>query len=195
MTDETLKWECDGQSLSVGLSCAGTGPVILLLPALSSISTRSEMLALQKLLAEFYTTISIDWPGFGGLPRPCIDWRPDVYEQYLIHLFNHLETFPFAVIAAGHAAGYLLKHCARFDPPLERLVLLSPTWRGPLPTMMNGRYAHFPRIAKAVDLPLLGPLLYGLNVNRVVVGMRSHDCIRRYLHTLSCSVDPVHRSS
>lgn len=171
MTDAALSWTYKGQVLTVGLSRCGTGPTILLLPAPSSISTRGEMLALQQHLAKSYTAISIDWPGFGELPRPYLDWRPEVYEQFLAYLLTHLEPFPFAVIAAGHAAGYLLKHCARHHPRLQRLVLLSPTWRGPLPTMMNGKYKQFPRLAKAVDLPLVGPLLYKLNVNRIVVGM------------------------
>lgn len=171
MIDETTDWEADGIPLHIGLSRAGTGPTVLLLPALSSISTRAEMLALQQKLAESYTTISIDWPGFGTLPRPFVHWRPDIYRDYLGHVFDRLVPTPFAVVAAGHAAGYLIKHCANRKPSAERLILLSPTWRGPLPTMMNGEHAQFPRIAKAVDLPLLGPLLYKLNVNRMVLGM------------------------
>jgi hypothetical protein len=44
-------------------------------------------------------------------------------------------------------------------------------WRGPLPTMMGERNAAFVRIVGAADDPLLGPLLYRLNVNRFVVRM------------------------
>jgi pimeloyl-ACP methyl ester carboxylesterase len=35
--------------------------------------------------------------------------------------------------------------------------------------MMNGRRPFFNRLCKSVDLPVLGPLLYKLNVNRIVV--------------------------
>jgi hypothetical protein len=35
--------------------------------------------------------------------------------------------------------------------------------------MMNGRRPLFDRICRIVDLPLIGPLLYGLNVNRFVI--------------------------
>jgi hypothetical protein len=42
------------------------------------------------------------------------------------------------VIAAGHAAGYALAHGCDHPDAFERLVLLAPTWRGPLPTMMKG---------------------------------------------------------
>jgi pimeloyl-ACP methyl ester carboxylesterase len=48
-------------------------------------------------------------------------------------------------------------------------VLLAPTWRGPLPTMMNGRRPFFDRLCRLFDVPMLGPLLYRLNVNRMVV--------------------------
>src|SRR6516225_7299349 len=46
---------------------------------------------------------------------------------------------------------------------------IAPTWRGPLPTMMNGHRPWFDRICRLVDLPIVGPLLYGLNVNRLVI--------------------------
>jgi pimeloyl-ACP methyl ester carboxylesterase len=78
---------------------------------------------------------------------------------------------PSGIIAAGHAAGYVLKHFGRQEQVVDRLVLLSPTWRGPLPTMMDGDRALFPKIARAVDLPVLGPMLYRLNVNRAVIRM------------------------
>jgi pimeloyl-ACP methyl ester carboxylesterase len=35
--------------------------------------------------------------------------------------------------------------------------------------MMNGRRPIFDRICRAIDLPVVGPLLYGLNVNRFVI--------------------------
>jgi hypothetical protein len=36
------------------------------------------MQPLQKRLAEHYATVAIDWPGLGTLPRPKVDWRPDL---------------------------------------------------------------------------------------------------------------------
>jgi hypothetical protein len=55
---------------------------ILLLPALSSISTRHEMRPLQERLAREYSTFSIDWPGFGDEARPQIDVCPWHRHQY-----------------------------------------------------------------------------------------------------------------
>ena len=74
---------------------------------------------------------------------------------------------PHAVIAAGHAAAYALKHAT--NAPQAKLVLLAPTWRGPLPTVMGGHRPFFDRLCRLVDLPGLGPLIYRLNVNRFVV--------------------------
>ena len=78
---------------------------------------------------------------------------------------------PHALVAAGHAAGYVLRHFAGRDSGDLSLVLMSPTWRGPLPTMLGGYRSYFSHIVKAVDLPILGSLLYRLNVNRFVVRM------------------------
>src|SRR6185312_327933 len=52
-----------------------------------------------------------------------------------------------------------------------RLCLVAPTWRGPLPTMMPGRRSVGTWITRASDLPLLGSLLYRLNVNIPAVRM------------------------
>jgi pimeloyl-ACP methyl ester carboxylesterase len=171
MALEEITWTCDGRNISIGLDRDGTGPTVLLLPALSSISTRREMHPLQQRLAQSFTTIAIDWPGFGEQPKPYVDWRPEIYEAFLAHLLTHVAPNPFGTIAAGHAAGYVLKHFARLENAAGRLVLLSPTWRGPLPTMVGGDHALFSIMARGFDPPVLGPMLYGLNVNRVVVGM------------------------
>lgn len=67
----------------------------------------------------------------------------------------------------GHAATYALEHVA--SGSIGRLVLIAPTWRGPLPTMMGGHQPFFDRLCRLVDGPALGPLIYRLNVNRLVV--------------------------
>ena len=46
-----ITWAWDGEAVRVGVDRAGTGPALLLLPALSSISTRREMRPLQEPLA------------------------------------------------------------------------------------------------------------------------------------------------
>lgn len=172
MQSEELTWDCEGKTCTVGLDRAGTGgKTILLLPALSSISSRSELHPLQALLSATFSTVAVDWPGFGDRAKPFVDWRPQLYDAFLNHLLEKAVPDPFAIVAAGHAAGYVLRHYAQDRQCAARLVLLSPTWRGPLPTMMNGRRPVFSKIAKAFDPPILGAILYKLNVNRFVVGM------------------------
>jgi len=73
------------------------------------------------------------------------------------------------VVAAGHAASYALYQAAYRHGTIERLVLIAPTWRGPLPTMMGGQRPWFAQVRVIVDHWGIGPLLYRLNVSRFVV--------------------------
>ena len=68
--DERFDWSWDGVKLSCPLTRQGTGPRALLLPALSSISTRGETAPLQALLADRFETVAPDWPGFYNSRRP-----------------------------------------------------------------------------------------------------------------------------
>jgi pimeloyl-ACP methyl ester carboxylesterase len=63
--------------LVLGLDEAGDGALVLLLPALSSISTRGEMHPLMERLASQFRVVTIDWPGFGTRSRPSVRWTPD----------------------------------------------------------------------------------------------------------------------
>jgi pimeloyl-ACP methyl ester carboxylesterase len=125
------------------------------------------MRPLQERLAHRYATLSVDWPGFGDAARPQVDWRPDALSAFLSFLLGEVIPQPYAIVAAGHAAGYVLKHAG--NAPTARLVLLAPTWRGPLPTVMGGQRPWFERLCRLVDLPGLGAAIYRLNVNPFVV--------------------------
>jgi pimeloyl-ACP methyl ester carboxylesterase len=129
------------------------------------------MRPLQQRLAAAFTTVSVDWPGFGDRARPRVDWRPETYAAFLEHLLTQVIPKPFATVAAGHAASYALKQAATTPGSTGRLCLVAPTWRGPLPTMIGKHHPAFAWIARAVDQPFLGQVLYGLNVNRPVVRM------------------------
>src|SRR2546429_7099779 len=135
MDTRTLEWNWRGLTIRLGADAGGSGPKVLLLPALSSISSRREMHPLQERLAPRYSTLAVDWPGFGEAARPQIDWTPEAYAAFLDFLLTSVSPHPYAIIAAGHAATYVLKHAATASPPKPRLVLIAPTWRGPLPTM------------------------------------------------------------
>ena len=169
MTSSTLEWTWRGKTIHLGADTRGNGPKVLLLPALSSISSRHEMRALQERLAARYSTLAVDWPGFGEAPRPQVDWTPDAYAAFLAFVLTSVMPHPHAIIAAGHAASYVLKHAAGAAAQPTRLVLIAPTWRGPLPTMAGGHRPFFDRLCRLVDRATVGPLIYRLNVNPFVV--------------------------
>jgi pimeloyl-ACP methyl ester carboxylesterase len=171
MVSGTIAWGFADQQITLGFDRLGDGPLVLLLPALSSISTRHEMRPLQERFARQFATIAIDWPGFGDQPRPHVAWTPEVYIQYLHFVLTQIAPHPFATVAAGHAAGYLLRAAADMPHATGRLCLIAPTWSGPLPTMMNGRRDVGEGIARAAEWPVVGLLLYRLNVNRATMRM------------------------
>jgi pimeloyl-ACP methyl ester carboxylesterase len=157
--------------LSLGVTRLGAGPTTLLLPALSSISTREEMRPLQQMLANSYATVAVDWPGFGASPKPMVDWKPDAYRAFLDHVLKEVAPRPFATIAVGHAAAYALQQAETAPGSTGALCLIAPTWRGPLPTMSGKPAASFEWLARLVDAPGIGPLVYALNVNPPVILM------------------------
>ena len=171
LDSDCIIWSWEDQEVRVGYDRLGAGPVVLLLPALSSISTRREMRPLQERLASDYATVAIDWPGFGDEPRPPISWQPSAYIAFLHYVLTHVATGPHATVAAGHAASYALSVAASSPNSAGILCLIAPTWRGPLPTMMGGRRRVGEWVARASDLPVLGQLLYRLNVNPAMVRM------------------------
>jgi pimeloyl-ACP methyl ester carboxylesterase len=54
---------------------------------------------------------------------------------------------------------------------MGKLCLIAPTWRGPLPTLTGRPKGAFEWIISALDGPLLGPILYKLNVSGFMVWM------------------------
>jgi pimeloyl-ACP methyl ester carboxylesterase len=129
------------------------------------------MRPLQERLASNFTTVAVDWPGFGDEPKPAIGWQPEAYITFLRYVLTELVTRPFATVAAGHAASYALAVGAATASSTGRLCLIAPTWRGPLPTMMEGKRNLGDWIARIGDLPVLGQLVYRLNVNAPVTRM------------------------
>lgn len=169
-------WRWQGQDVVMGTTRQGSGPRALLLPALSSISTRAEMAPLAERLATRFTVTTTDWPGFGTAPKPPVPWSPEALAAFLRFTLDDVVPEPALVVAAGHAAGYLLAEAAARPMSGRRLVLLAPTWRGPLPTMLGRRPPWLGRLARLADVPGLGAALYRLNVNPAMVRMmaRAH---------------------
>ena len=155
----------------------GHGAPALLLPALSTISARAEMRGLAEALGDGHRCLVPDWPGFGDRTRPRLPLDPQTLHGFLDALLARLPG-PYALgIGAGHAAGYLVAAARRHPGAFSRLVLVAPTWRGPLPTAMGPeRKPLFARIRSAVEAPLVGEALYRVNISPPIIGrmMRAH---------------------
>jgi pimeloyl-ACP methyl ester carboxylesterase len=172
----TFTWSSRGTPIPVEYEMSG--PVgaepILLLPALSTVSTRDELKALANQLTNRRCVIT-DWPGFGDTARPRLDYDRALCRSFLEELVSHLQgglgRRSFPVVACGHSAGYAIDLEARQPGTFTHLVLIAPTWRGPLPTMMSGRRPIQGRIRRLIHAPVIGELLYRLNVSRPIVRM------------------------
>lgn len=173
----TLDLTVSGHRVPTPCEVLGEGAGALYLPALSSISAREEMLPLAQELAGLYRALVPDWPGFGAQTRARLPLEPASLHAFLDALFEAAPG-PYALgIAAGHAATYLAMAAKRHPAQFERLVLVAPTWRGPLPTVMGPERAPwFGRIRRMVEMPVLGEALYRANLSAPVIGrmMRAH---------------------
>ncbi|MEH3145373.1 MAG: alpha/beta hydrolase [Methylobacterium frigidaeris] len=177
MTQARLILRLAGRDVDLGCDASGEGPEALLLPAPSSIATREEMRPLAQCLAGRFHCLVPDWPGFGAEARARVPLAPGTLHDFLDALVA-ARPGPYALgVAAGHGAGYLAAAARRHPGLFARLVLVAPTWRGPLPTAMGPeRRPLFRRLRRAVEAPLLGEALYRLNVSTPVVSrmMQAH---------------------
>lgn len=158
----TYRWQWHNQPVTVAYETLGDGAPVLLLPALSTVSSRSEMVNLAQGLASCYRVIALDWPGFGDSSRLPLDYRPDLFYQCLQDFVQDRFAEPIAVVAAGHAAGFALRLGAEQPGVWSRLVLTSPTWRGPL-AVMGAPQPLRDGVRELVRSPLVGDALYALN--------------------------------
>jgi pimeloyl-ACP methyl ester carboxylesterase len=110
--DRTFDWSWRGVAIPVRHDLFGSNDRarVLLLPALSTVSTRDEMAWLARLLSRGRGVLVTDWPGFGDNPRPALDYEPELYRAFLEALLAHLGDPPVAraAVAAGHAAAYAI---------------------------------------------------------------------------------------
>ncbi len=155
-------WNWQNQQVRVVYETLGNGIPVLLLPAFSTVSMRSEMAGIAKLLSPYFQTIAVDFPGFGDSSRLSFDYQPTIYHQFIEDFITYVIQKPASVIAAGHSAAYVLKLAQKQPNLFSRIALIAPTWRGPFPTMgMNRNVAGVGK--DLIRFPLLGQALYKLN--------------------------------
>lgn len=172
---QEFSWSYEGRKLSIVYETLGVGAPVLLLPAFSTVSTRAEMRGLAEKLAPWFQVVAVDWPGFGQSSRLSLDYQPSLYQQFLQDFVNTVFDQPVAVIAAGHAAGYVMHLTQQLPQALAKVVLVAPTWRGPLPSM--GEHRQIYHLLKNLVLsPLVGQALYKLNTTPAFLSTmyRSH---------------------
>jgi len=159
---QTYLWRWQGQPVTAVYETLGNGQPVLVLPALSTVSTRAEMKQLAIALAAQFQVIVPDWPGFGDSDRLRLTYQPSLFKQFLHDFVQAKFTLPIAVIAAGHAAGYALALAAEKFQAFSKIILTAPTWRGPL-AVMGAPLIMRNGVRELVRSPLIGQLLYGLN--------------------------------
>ncbi len=162
-TTAVYQWNWQGQLLSIAYETEGAGAPILLLPAFSTVSSRTEMSGLATRLKSQFQVTTVDFPGFGDSSRPRVDYAPPLYRQFLADFVCDIYSSPVTIIAAGHAAGYALNLAATVPNSVAKLVLVAPTWRGPLPTMARGQKPWLKSVRDLIRTPILGQFLYQLN--------------------------------
>jgi pimeloyl-ACP methyl ester carboxylesterase len=155
-------WHFLGKQYQVVYETIGKGNPVLLLPAFSTVSSRTEMKGIANLLATHYQVTVLDWLGFGESERPPVDYNPAVFQQLLQDFIKSRFNSPITLIAAGHASGYALKFAQDNADIISKLILIAPTWQGPLRVMglpdgvRNG-------VKNLVRSPMIGQALYYLN--------------------------------
>ncbi len=155
-------WHWQGKQYQLLYETIGQGNHVLLLPAFSTVSSRGEMKGIAQILASQYQVTALDWLGFGESECPAIDYNPILFQQLLQDFVEAVLNSPIIPIAAGHAAGYALKLAKDKPEIVSKLILVAPTWQGPLRVMglpdglRNG-------VKNLVRAPILGQILYYLN--------------------------------
>ncbi|MBE9178283.1 alpha/beta hydrolase [Oculatella sp. LEGE 06141] len=161
-TVHSFQWNWQGQPLTVVYEVLGSGTPVLLLPAFSTVSTRAEVGGLANELQPQFQTVALDWPGFGESDRQKLEYQPALYHQLLHDFIQAVFNQPMVVVAAGHAAGYAVRWAATQPDRCSKLVLVAPTWRGPLAVMGLPESVRT-AVRQTVRSPLVGQTLYKLN--------------------------------
>ena len=155
-------WTYQGQTVTIAYEMSGTGPTVLLLPAFSTVSTRAELAQIAQVLASKFQVIALDWLGFGDSDRPAVTYERSLYQALLKDFVEDCCPQPAGILAAGHGAGYAL-HLAQTHP-VARLLLVAPTWKGPLRAMGAPGWVAT-SLRNLVGLPIVGSALYGANTH------------------------------
>ncbi len=159
---DRYNWHWQGKQYRVVYETIGQGNQLLLIPAFSTVSSRTEMKGIAQILASQYEVTVLDWLGFGDSERPPANYNPVLFRQLLQDFVETVCNRPIIIIAAGHASGYALQ-IAKDNPSIvSKLILVAPTWQGPL-RVMGLPEGMRKTVKNLVRSPLIGQILYYLN--------------------------------
>lgn len=184
-TIDQFIWTYQERSFTLTYTRLGQGNPVLLLPAFSTVSSRTELTQIAQSLSSNYQVTILDWLGFGDSERPNLDYQPALYQQLLTDFVTNCFEQPIILIASGHASGYALKLAQSHPLIVDKIALIAPTWRGPLRVMgvsKNVRRA----VKKLVDLPIIGQFLYFLNTTPSFL----HFMYRRHVYVDQTKLTP-----
>jgi pimeloyl-ACP methyl ester carboxylesterase len=161
-TKNFYNWHFSGKQYQIVYETIGQENPVLLLPAFSTVSSRAEMKGMAKILATQYQVTVLDWLGFGESECPPVDYSPILFQQLLQDFVAAVFNNPIILIAAGHTSGYAVKLAKDVPDIVSKLILIAPTWQGPLRVMglpdgiRNG-------VKNLVRSPIIGQTLYYFN--------------------------------
>ena len=64
-----------------------------------------------------------------------MDYNPALFQQLLEDIVKSVFNCPNILIAVGHASGYALRFAQDNPDIISQLILIAPTWQGPLRVM------------------------------------------------------------
>ncbi|MEM9244499.1 MAG: alpha/beta fold hydrolase [Cyanobacteria bacterium P01_F01_bin.153] len=161
---QSYSWLYQGRSHSIAYETLGQGSSVLLLPAFSTVSSRTELAGIAQILAPHFQVITLDWLGFGDSDRPRVQYNRALYQQLLQDFVQECCPHPLAILAAGHAAGYAMQLAQDQPSHCSKLLLVAPTWKGPL-RAMGAPELMASGVRNLVRSPLLGQALYAGNTH------------------------------
>eukprot|EP00127_Corallochytrium_limacisporum_P006858 Clim_evm73s236 gene=Clim_evmTU73s236 len=170
-----VRGESNGQNLQEEEALAGPFEFIAF-PALSTISTHTEMRPLTSLLASKLPGLrflTIDWPAFGSSEFKMPDrtatkdyFTPATYSDFMADILSDssVATDQVNLILGGHSWTFFAKALMN-DPELHNKVnevyLLSPTYQAPLVVASGSSDSMLSRVFRgSLRSSIMGPLLW-----------------------------------
>lgn len=105
--------------------CAGKGPPLLLLHGTALDSGRLSYAEMMPELAERFTVIAPDWPGYGESDKPSLEYSMDFYHEVPCGFIEHLGFERFSLAAFSMGGGIALRYALEHPKRISKLILIN----------------------------------------------------------------------